>query len=85
MCCVMGIVKNMFPLRLSLVWAKGFVERTHTAISSCTIRKAKKGIVGPSEASPFAHTGLTRPWPQGSPVTERYCDNRYKEDHTIEN
>ena len=67
----------MFPLRLSLVSAKGFVERRHTAISSHTIRKATKGIVGRSEASPFADTGLTPPRPQSSRVTERYCDNRY--------
>jgi len=33
--------------------AKGFGERRHTAISSGTIRKAIKGIVGRSEASPL--------------------------------
>ena len=50
---------------------KGFAERRHTAISSCAIRKAIKGIVGRSEASPFAAIG-------GASQSEHIFGNRYK-------
>ena len=64
----------MFRLRRAPIAAKGFAERLsasgkacpplegrHTAISSCAIGKAVKGIAGRREASPFAAIGLTHP------------------------
>ena len=53
------------------------LEGRHTAISSRTIGKAIKGIVGRSEASPLPPEAL-RHLPRTSLVTERYCKSQYK-------